>query len=297
MKTSFSNAKQGPVQAVRRALDLVEILAKVKRDVGLIELSREAGLNKSTAYQLLATLQADGFVEKDKETRYYRLGPKILEIAVSFLGTSDLIAVADPLLREIRDRTGETTTLWLLAGDHRVIAAKAESFHPVRWSANLGEVASLVKGAGGKAILAFLGAQRIRSMITHEVKNGGVKKASIASLLRELSEIRARSFSITKGEHASGGFGIFVPLFGPAGEIIGSLGFSGPVERRTHFLQGKGLEMLREAGNRLSHLDCRTKSKASLTSGLAAAKGELRRDRPDGGNRLKTENEHGIRGG
>lgn len=55
MKTKFSNSKRN-VQAVARALSLLQAVAQNSEGSILTELSREEGLNKSTAYQLLATL-------------------------------------------------------------------------------------------------------------------------------------------------------------------------------------------------------------------------------------------------
>lgn len=154
MKTQFSHRKQ-KVQAVTRALSILQAVARKSEGSALTQLSREVGLNKSTAYQLLATLESEGLVEKDKESQRYRIGTKVLDIATTFLNGSDLIVNARPLLRIVRDQTGETATLRLLVGEHRVTVAKEESVHSIRRSVPWGEVAPLIRGAGGKAILVL----------------------------------------------------------------------------------------------------------------------------------------------
>jgi len=177
METKFSDNKQTGVQAVRRALDLLIALARASGEASLTQLTQSSGLNKSTAYQLLAALRARGFVERDNETRHYRLGPTVLEIAASFLDESDLITRAEPVLKEIRDRTGETVTLHLLVGDQRVTVAKAESPNTLRRAAALGEVAPLLRGSAGKCILAFMGPRRIQSTISRAQRSGSLKKS------------------------------------------------------------------------------------------------------------------------
>jgi len=246
METPFSDSKRNGVQAVRRAVNLLEALAKTRRSAPLGELSRRVGLNKSTAYQLLATLQALGLVEKDRESRSYRLGPKMLELATSFLDGSDLIAKFQPILQDMRNRINETATLHLLVGDHRVMAAKAESSHPIRLSANVGEASSLMRGAGGKAIIAFMEPARIESLLAQAVKDRRLKKTEIAGLLKDLKEIRAKGFSMSKGEHIPGAFGISVPLFNAEGEVIASLGLSGPLERCSFSLRDNAIAILKE---------------------------------------------------
>jgi DNA-binding IclR family transcriptional regulator len=252
METKFSDNKQVGVQAVRRALDLLIALARTGGEASLTELRQKTGLNKSTAYQLLAGLRARGFVEQNSETRHYRLGPTVLEIAASFLDESDLITRAQPMLNQIRDRTGETATLHLLVGDQRVTVAKAESLQTLRRAAALGEVGPLLRGAAGKSILAFMGPRRIQSVISRAQRSGALKKAERQSLLNGLESIRTRGFWINRGEHVPGGFGVAVPLFGPGSEVIGSLALSGPLQRLTASLRDLAVELLTEAGRRIS---------------------------------------------
>ena len=252
METRFSNNKQTGVQAVRRALDLLIALARTGGEASLTKLQQSAGLNKSTAYQLLAGLRARGFVEQNSETRHYRLGPTVLEIAASFLNDSDLITSAQPVLKQIRDRTGETATLHLLVGDQRVTVAKAESTITLRRAAALGEVVPLLRGSAGKSILAFMGPRRIQSVISRAQRSGALKKSETQLLLKKLQSIRRRGFWINRGEHVAGGFGIAVPLFGPGGEVIGSLALSGPLQRLTASLCDLAVELLTEAGRKIS---------------------------------------------
>jgi len=251
VETGFSDNKPAGVQAVRRALDLLIALARTGGEASLTELGQRVGLNKSTAYQLLAALRARGFVEKNGETRRYRLGPTVLEIAASFLDESDQITRAEPVLKQIRDRTGETATLHLLVGDQRVTVAKAESPNTLRRAAALGEVAPLLRGSAGKCILAFMGPRRIQSVISRAQKSGALKKAERQSLLNELESIRAKGFWINRGEHVPGGFGIAVSVFGPGGEVIGSLALSGPLQRLTALLRDLAVELLTDAAHRI----------------------------------------------
>jgi DNA-binding IclR family transcriptional regulator len=248
----FSNNKPTGVQAVRRALDLLVSLARTGGEASLTQLVRRVGLNKSTAYQLLASLRVRGFVEKNSETRYYRLGPTVLEIAASFLDDSDLITRAEPVLKEIRDRTGETATLHLLVGDQRVTVAKAESPNPIRRTVSLGDVAPLLRGSGGKSILAFMGPRRVQSVISRLQRSGALKKTETQAFLKELESIWTKGFSIERGGHVPGGFGISVPLFGAGGEVIGSLGLSGPLGRLTPSLRNLAVELLTHAARRIN---------------------------------------------
>ena len=250
-ETKFGDNKPAGVQAVRRALDLLIALARTGGEASLTELRQRTGLNKSTAYQLLAALRARGFVDQNSETRHYRLGPTVLEVAASFLDESDLITKAQPVLKQIRDRTGETATLHLLVGDQRVTVAKAESPNTLRRAAALGEVAPLLRGSAGKSILAFMGPRRIQSIISRAQRSGSLKKSETQFFLKKLESIQAKGFWINRGEHAPEGFGVGVPLFGSGGEVIGSLALSGPLQRLTAPLRDLAVELLTDAARRI----------------------------------------------
>src|SRR5512132_3005425 len=59
--------------------------------LGVTEIANRVGLHKSTVSRILATFEQEGLVERDPDTRRFRLG----------LG---LIAVAGPLLAELEER-------------------------------------------------------------------------------------------------------------------------------------------------------------------------------------------------
>lgn len=75
--------KKIPCQCVYRALVLLENLA-AHPSARLTDLANETDLNKATAYRLLTTMQARGFVEQSKETQEYRLGSRPGELATLF---------------------------------------------------------------------------------------------------------------------------------------------------------------------------------------------------------------------
>lgn len=105
---------------------------------------------------------------------------------------------------------------------------------------------------------------RLKSIVAHSRKNGTVSRAEAVFLMKDLTSISLNGFSITKAEHVPDPFGISVPLFNSVGEIIGSLGISGPLGRWSRALANKGVRILREATNRLSQSDLQTNPKAGF---------------------------------
>lgn len=84
--------KQGspgkPVGAVVAAAKVLRTLHASERPLNASEVARAAGLHRGTAYNILRTLQAEGFVGYDDATRSYSVSLHILEIAYGVLRRS-----------------------------------------------------------------------------------------------------------------------------------------------------------------------------------------------------------------
>ena len=63
------------IQSVAKAAAILDIFLK-KSDIGISEISDLMGMSKSTAFGLVNTLVAAGFLEQDTSTKKYRLDRK-----------------------------------------------------------------------------------------------------------------------------------------------------------------------------------------------------------------------------
>src|SRR2546429_3200494 len=112
MMQRSSGAGPRPVASVVRALSLLAELSKSEEGLGVNELARRIGVNASTASRLLATLEAAGIVQRDGQGPF-RLGLHLVTLAEHVLSRLDLQTLARPLLFQLMELTGETSTLSL----------------------------------------------------------------------------------------------------------------------------------------------------------------------------------------
>ena len=96
------------VRSVSRVINILEALHKGD-SLTFTEISRQVKLPKSTAYETLGTLVAEGLIDKDISTGRYRLGLRILELAYSAKRGSELTRVAQPFLKNLN---GQLKTLY-----------------------------------------------------------------------------------------------------------------------------------------------------------------------------------------
>ena len=81
------------VQSVDRALTILEVLARIG-EAGVTEVAAELGVHKSTAFRLVATLEAHRLVEQAGDRGKYRLGVGVLRLAGATAARLDVVQEA-----------------------------------------------------------------------------------------------------------------------------------------------------------------------------------------------------------
>src|SRR4051794_35806425 len=105
-----------PVGAVVAAAKVLRTLHGSERPLNASEVARAAGLHRGTAYNILRTLQAEGFVGYDEPTRSYSVSLHILELAYGVLRRSGLMDLARPLMDTVSDAHGVSVYLSKVLG-------------------------------------------------------------------------------------------------------------------------------------------------------------------------------------
>ena len=112
-------ARPGSVQSVDRALQLLAAaVAAAPRGETATELASRCGINRATAWRLLATLEAHGLVERDPSTNRYMIGLALIRMSAA-AGYDGLVRRTRPVLERVSAQTGETADL-AVAGVHGV---------------------------------------------------------------------------------------------------------------------------------------------------------------------------------
>src|SRR5215468_3046615 len=95
------------IQSVDRALALLKAVAASTTPPTALELAQECGINRSTAWRLLRTLEYHGMVDRDPITQRYTVGYGAISIA-SAVTDDALVRMVRPLLEDLAVRTQES---------------------------------------------------------------------------------------------------------------------------------------------------------------------------------------------
>lgn len=197
------------VEAVERALTLLEAFADGAERLSLADLTRATGYYRSTILRLGASLQRMGYLNRDDDG-YYRLGPTLWRLGSQYERSFRLADYVRPALARVKAATGETAAFFVREGDRRTVLYRDESDRPTRHHLEEGAVLPLELGAGGRVLAAFT--------------DGSGDRAE---------RIRTDGYYYSDGERDPETAAVAVPVFGLHGAFVGALAASGPRTRVT----------------------------------------------------------------
>jgi len=188
------------IQAVDRAVALLKSVADSATPPTVLELARECGINRSTAWRLLRTLEHHGFVDRDPITQRYTVGYGAVSVAA--VVTDDaLVRRVRPLLAKLADATGESVTLAVARRFNLVYVDQVDPPRAVvpSW---LGKPLPLHATSGGKAFLAWLRPDERDAILPAELPRYTARTITDRDLLeRELAEVRRVGYALCNREY------------------------------------------------------------------------------------------------
>ena len=218
----------GPVTSVGRAVALLEQLRDSEQGLGVNELARRIGVNASTASRLLATLESAGLVQREGHGPY-RLGLALVTLADRVLSRLDLQRLARPVLVELMERTGETSTLSLPGEREAITVDSAPSRSGVVSMARLGRPSIAHATAVGKVMLAFGGGSFPRERDLVALTDRTITDRG--ALAAEVRAVRERGYGTVFGERDVDVNAIAAPVFDRTAALAAILGLQGPASR------------------------------------------------------------------
>lgn len=244
------------VEAIERAVRILDAFNVDRPELGVAEVARILGLKRSTAHRALVTLEMGGILRQTPVAQKYTLGPKVLHLAYILQTQLSVPNIALPHMRSLRDRFNETVALHLLVDGHeRVVVQQVESTHDLRRTyRDIGKVLPLYAGSPGKLLLAFMPPEEVERVIdeTGLRPYSPITTTDPARLRRELGVIRQQGYAMSHGEHSPGIASISCPILNQEGQVVAAINISGPLARLPEARLLECLPQIREATQSIS---------------------------------------------
>jgi DNA-binding IclR family transcriptional regulator len=229
-----SNTSGYQAPAVRKAFQLLRVVAKSRKEPGLSELARNLGFSKSTTHGLIKALLKEGALDQSPDRKKFYLGPTIVDLAFKSWNYLRVGEKAQPSLDELRDNIGETVFLGVLSSTRGIIIATAEATKPLKISSPAGTTIPLLAGSVGKIFLARLDDERALRYI----RKHGLPSFTPQSIVKEgdylleLDRVRKTGYALDNEEYLPGVKAVAVNLGNRRGLplAIWVVGFAGSMK-------------------------------------------------------------------
>ena len=219
------------VESLDRGLRLLQSFGASTSPMTLSDLARAADLPRATARRILFTLAHGGFVATDG--KLFTLTPHVLTLAASFLRSSQVVMVLQPVLDRIATEAQEISSLAVLDGDEVVFIARGSPARVFSAGLDIGyrlpafctSVGRSMLGQFDKAELAKkLAAMRREPMTPHTVTDP-------KRLLTAINADREKGYSLVDREAEPHFRSISVPVRRYDDVIVGAINMGAHVDR------------------------------------------------------------------
>jgi DNA-binding IclR family transcriptional regulator len=239
------------LKTLARGLRVFAAFTPERPEASLTDISELLDVDPSTASRFVYTLETLGYLERDEDTRLYRVSPKTYALTVSLSGPRNLRKVSLPLMENLRDTTGETVVLGVRDAAEMVIIEVVETKYSLVPRGWVGGRVPVYCSALGKAVLANLPqAEVIRLLdaitLTPYTQNTITNRIDF---LADLKKTRERGWSLNAEEFTPGVVSVGAPIFSGDQGLAGAICIDIPTVRisNDHFIEQVSIEVLETA--------------------------------------------------
>lgn len=219
------------IQCIDRALDILQIVASGNSRT-IAELAAAAGLNNATAYNIVKTLMARGFITGNNG--FYQIGSTLDLMAQKWDVRTELPQLVRPMLLEIARRLHNDHVSVSMQSGGRVETAMLMPDSPGKYNSQFLRRVwdDPLFTASGRVLTAFhdekFWMKTIERHLEHGTPNLLEKDWDPYRFYKHLEEIRSRSRVTMRIQNTSGEItgAVAIPLFSPSGVLLGAVGAS-----------------------------------------------------------------------
>ncbi len=241
--------------AIEKAVDVLMLFAPSNRELGVAEISHRLGLHAATASRIVRTLTGRGFLQQNRHTRKYHLGPAVMALANALYRSlrTEMVQLARPYLEELRDALGETVVFEVWSDTATYIAHVEEGPQRVRIAGTVGDRLPPHAAAGAKAILAFSEEEMVERVLKE-----GMPRLTPHTLTREedfkrsLKVARKRGYAVDREEIDLGINAVAAPVFDHRARAVAAVVVAGPSPRVTGAAGTEHVRLVKETARKIT---------------------------------------------
>lgn len=239
MEQKFPHAKPNNlVQTIERVSLILEMVGQHPQGMSIRDLSLGLKLPKGTIHRLLSSLSYFGYIRQDPETKNYFLGLKLMELSTHLGNQLDFRKVAEPILRDLAERTKQTAHMVIYDRNEVVYVEKIETQQPaggLKMASHVGSRNPVHSSAVGKVLLSYA-SEEVREDF---LRDRGLPRRTANTITDpdafrdHLKLVRNQGYAIDDEENELGIRCLGAPIFDGKGRALAAISVSGPVFQMT----------------------------------------------------------------
>ncbi len=227
-------AEARTASVVSNAIGVLRCFSVQEPQLGVTEIAGRVGLHKSTVSRILATLEQENLVERDPQTRLFRLGLGLITMTGPLLADLDERRVAYPVLQELTEQTGETSALMVWNGNEAVCVEQIPSPQQIKHTTPLGTRYNTALSASVQTFLAAQPPERVRALLlSGTINHFTATDTGIDTYQQLLREVSAEGVAVNYGKTSVDEVGVATPVFDHRDELVATVMIAAPRYRVT----------------------------------------------------------------
>ncbi len=216
-----------------RGLQVLELFSPTLPAITTSEAARHLGISRAAARRFLLTLTKLGYLDQTKGN--FSLTEKVTTIGQGQRVRQDRWARVAPDVLALAGRLDESISISVLDG----LAIRFVVRDPRRrmFSSHLvvGDTLPAHCSAAGKILLAALAPEHLSALLNANPLQPRTPRTITGptDLVRELKQVRIRSWAVAEDEMEVGTISVAVPIFGSANDVVAALAMASHKMRRT----------------------------------------------------------------
>lgn len=251
-----NTTEDGVIPTNLRLLMVLEEMASVGVPITPTEVNQVLGLPKPTIHRLFATLEAEGFIQRDIDGRSYSPGQRMRALSSGILSSLRIRTARLAILTRLGEEIGETLNVALPERDGMIYIDRVETKWPLRIQLPIGTRVPFYCTASGKLYLSSLSPRHLDNYVHATILEQHTKRTltNPDKLIREIEGVRANGYSIDEEEFMEGMIAVGVPITEANGRLVSTLSFHAPVQRLSMKGALQHIDALKQAAAHLSSL-------------------------------------------
>lgn len=242
--------------SVQRSLAILELLGSPSSGgaLGVVEIARALGRDKSQVSRALRLLADAGFVDREPHTRRYRIGTRLFALAAAAVDRR-LRDESERMVQRMAILLGERIEVAVRSGTRALTIASCAPDNALQAVGWVGRMFPLYCSAAGRCLLFDLPAEDVARFLTQlgldgqSAQEGGPgAPRSLDEVLRRIDADRTRGWSVAEEETDRGLLAVAAPVRDASGRIVAAVNASGPDSRLRERLDDAARELLGAAG-------------------------------------------------